>query len=853
MSEAANTPVGRTIEGRYRVVRRIAQGGMATVYEAQDERLGRTVAIKMMHTQLAQGPHRDQFIERFRREARSAARIANPHVVQVYDAGESDGRAYLVMEYVHGVNLRHEMNEQGVFTVRQTLRVVAETLDGLSSAHQVNVVHRDIKPENIMLNDRGRVQITDFGLAKATSQATLSSTGMLLGTAAYLPPETIERNEATPQGDLYAVGIMAWEMFAGQVPFISDNPVTLVFKHVHEDVPSITVPCPGIDPAVARFIAHLTARAIEARPVDATAAAAELRDVMRSLSVEAWQYRRPATADSESSLPAALHADGDDSADTRDVGTREPAGARLAGAGLPPVPPTTLQPPTPPVSSPSSPTPSSSRTSTEARVYDAATGETRNVDENAARDDMRQDTAAAATETLPPTTAMPVAATQVLAPMPEPKETQPLSLFDFDDESTLTGQRPIADVAPRATTSSTSSAAADADAATVALRPVAADDEPSPQQTRPTAPRAGGFGAKTPPQHLNVAGSPVDSPNAGTTAARPARKRRKALIITLSVLLVAALAAGGGGAWWYYRGPGSYWELPKPDDVTCEANRACTLEGAVWKAYESTLKVTGIPYKTSTAYSDTVEQGAIILATLDGKDAEVNEHVSKRHTPTLRVVVSRGVKMATIPDDILDPNSDNGKAPLVALKNAGFTNVKHDESKDVYSETLPEGATLSISPDPGTTLKHNAQIEVTLSKGPMPVTMPDIVGRTKDEAATALDDLKLKANWSEEYSDTVDAGQVISSSVAKDTQLHWGDSVDVVVSKGPEMVTIPDVRGKTYDEASKTLEALGLQVKKSAPLGDVTHTVRLQSPDPGQQVRVRDEKGNKTVVTLTVV
>ena len=129
-------PKARSSEGRYRVVSRIADGGMATVYQAVDERLGRTVAIKIMHTQLAQGPQRDQFVERFHREARSAAAIANPHIVQVYDTGEFDGLDFLVMEYVHGVNLRYEMNQQVTFSVRETLRIVGETLDGLASAHR---------------------------------------------------------------------------------------------------------------------------------------------------------------------------------------------------------------------------------------------------------------------------------------------------------------------------------------------------------------------------------------------------------------------------------------------------------------------------------------------------------------------------------------------------------------------------------------------------------------------------------------------------------------------------------------------------------------------------------------------
>jgi len=306
MSE--NEPA-QMIEGRYRIVRNIAEGGMATVYEAIDERLGRTVAIKVMHTQLAKGPHREQFVERFRREANSAASIANPHIVQVYDTGEFNGLDFLVMEYVHGVNLRHEMNAQGTFSVRETLRVVAETLDGLASAHRAGVVHRDIKPENILINDRGHVQITDFGLAKAASQATLSSTGMLLGTAAYLAPEMIENNQATAQGDLYSVGIMAWEMLTGKVPFDSDNPVTLVFKHVHEDVPSVATVCQGIDPSVAAFIVHLTARQVDARPTDGAAAAEELSQLAAKLPLEAWQYRlhaEPIGGDHTDATAAAL-------------------------------------------------------------------------------------------------------------------------------------------------------------------------------------------------------------------------------------------------------------------------------------------------------------------------------------------------------------------------------------------------------------------------------------------------------------------------------------------------------------------------------------------------------------------
>ena len=713
MSEDASSQ-GQLIDGRYRVVREIAQGGMATVYEATDERLNRTVALKVMHTQLAQGAHREQFIERFRREAQSAAQIANPHIVQVYDTGEFNGLAYLVMEYVHGVNLRYEMNQQGTFTVRETLRIIGEILDGLASAHQANVVHRDIKPENIMLNDRGRVQITDFGLAKVASAATLSSTGMLLGTAAYLPPETIERNEATPQGDLYAVGIMAWEMLTGSVPFISENPVTLVFKHVHEDVPSVASQCPGIDAGVSRFIEHLTQRSVEARPANAGKALRELQQLCATLDQDAWMYRKPATASGNApAIPA---------------------------------------PPAPPVMAGSTP-----------GTADAASAKTA---------PMRPGT---------PNSTVPINA----------GTTQVMGAPGHDD------------------------AAASETNATTAL----------------------------PADGAHAAGNGKSSASA--------KRGRKALIIAVAALIAAVACAAG--AWWYFMGPGSYWKIPQPADVTCKADSACSLEGASWKKYERSLKDAGIPYGVTREYSDTVDEGHVVSANVNGSPVAVDSHVSMRQNLKVNVVVSKGIRMATIPSDILDTTSANGKSPLEALKQAGFTNIKHDAAKDEYSLTAPEGSALSITPEPGTTLRHGARVTVSLSKGPMPVTMPDIVGRSKDEAARTLDDLRLKATFTEEFSDTVAAGNVISTSVDKDTQLRWGDAVEVVVSKGPETVTIPNVVGKTYDEASKMLKALGLDVKKSAPLGDLTHVVRLQNPDAGDQVRVRDGDGNPTVITLTVV
>lgn len=676
MSEAQHAPEGQVIEGRYRVVSRIADGGMATVYQAVDERLGRTVAIKIMHTQLAQGPQRDQFVERFHREARSAAAIANPHIVQVYDTGEFDGLDFLVMEYVHGVNLRYEMNQQVTFSVRETLRIVGETLDGLASAHRAGVVHRDIKPENILLNDRGHVQITDFGLAKAVSQATLSSTGMLLGTAAYLAPEMIQHNQATPQGDLYSVGIMAWEMLAGKVPFTADNPVTLVFKHVHEDVPDITTACPGINAGVAAFLARLTARAVEDRPQDASVAFDELQQLQSNLTIDDWQYRLSAVS---------------------------PAAKRC-------------------------------------RRHHA-------------------------------------------------RRWHP------------------------------------ADAATTRLA-LEKNDVPA----------------------NNVPASPSNGPVSG---GQPKRSGKRApVIIAVVAAIVLACAGGGGYAWWYFRGPGSYWTMPQPADLTCSDSEPCRISNIKWNAYEELLKFSNIEYEETEAFSDSVKAGNVISTDPEN----VGSHVSKRHHQKVKVVVSKGIKQGTVPTDILDATSANGKDPINALKRAGFDNIEQTPANDdAYSMDVPQGALLDLSVDPGATLPHNAKITVTLSQGPKPVTMPDVVGKSKDETQQTLDALKLTVNWTEQFDDKIPQGQVISASAKTGDELHWGDSVNAVVSKGPETVTLPNYVGQKAAAAKAALEKLGFSVKISSQLTlDSSQDKKVASQDPvgGTEVRLRQEDGTPNTVTL---
>lgn len=765
MSEV-QAQLGMCIENRYRIVKKIAEGGMATVYQAQDERLNRPVALKIMHTQLAQGLHREQFIARFRREATSAASIANPHIVQVYDTGEFEGLDYLVMEYVHGVNLRYEMNKYGTFSVKDTLRVLAQTLDGLASAHLAGVVHRDIKPENILINDRGNVQITDFGLARAISQATLSSTGLLLGTAAYLAPEMIEKNLATPQGDLYSAGMMAWEMLAGRVPFNADNPVTLVFKHVHEDTPSIKTVCKDINSSVADFLSSITAREMEKRPSDASKALNILRNVCAGLSEQEWQYKFEVDLDAENqSFEGSIIAN---KLEDKDSNLKSQI----------PLPPSIN---------------SNTFNSNTLGNSDSSNDTISNTKELNKTVDMDKTTDIDKTADID--------ATQALS----------TKNSDFNEGSSnyssSTSSNPLEDFN-------------DNNMLTVTMR--------APQFIS---------------ERLKAKRNKSNNSNVN------GKKTRKNIIIISASCAAIAAAAVAFGAYWYYLGPGSYWSLPKPNTQECASQSACKITNVPWAEYERTLKISNIPYSVSKDFSDNIPEGNIILTNPDFSGGKI----SKRNNGRVKIVVSKGVRKSTIPEDIIDPTSNAGKDPIKALKKAGFTSITHKSSEDIYSLEIPKGCVVEISPTPGMQMNHNKNITVILSKGPMPVSMPDVVNLTKEEADKAFNEAKLVPNYSEEFNDKVGKGKIISASVQKGTQMHWGDKLDVVVSKGPKTITMPDVRNKNANDARRILESLGLKVNISAPLGDLMHTVRFQSAAPGSQVRVLDESGNPTTVTLTII
>ncbi len=274
--------VGQVLDGRYRVDARIAVGGMATVYRAVDTRLDRVLALKVMHPALATDA---SFVERFIREAKSVARLAHPNVVQVFDQGADGSYVYLAMEYVAGCTLRDVLRERGALQPRAALDILEPVLAALGAAHRAGFVHRDMKPENVLIGDDGRVKVADFGLVRSVDTVT-STTGAVLGTVSYLAPEQIEQGTADARVDVYACGVVLYEMLTGDKPHEGDSPAIVLYKHLHEDVPPPSAAVPGLAYELDELVASATARTPGVRPHDAVALLAQVREARGALDEE---------------------------------------------------------------------------------------------------------------------------------------------------------------------------------------------------------------------------------------------------------------------------------------------------------------------------------------------------------------------------------------------------------------------------------------------------------------------------------------------------------------------------------------------------------------------------------------
>ena len=634
--------IGLLVDERYRVTRRLARGGMATVYVAQDERLDRPVALKVMHPHLADS---DAFVERFRREARSAARIVHPGVVSVFDQGVVTGQGFLVMELIDGTNLRQLLRAQGAFTIPQALRYTTDTLEALRAAHRVGVIHRDIKPENILVPSDGPAKVTDFGLARAASEVSMSSTGNMLGTVAYIAPEIATTAEADARSDIYSVGIMLYEMLTGAVPWAGESPLQIASHHVSDDVPSPSAAQPWIPREIDDLVAALTAREPANRPADASDAI----DLV----------------------------------------------ARVAAA----IPSNLAN-----------------------RRAEVAPGERHSASE----------TSALNTE---------IMSAQFTRPLPAPASSS------------------------------------------VAL--------------------------------VHTSGAT----QAAQAALPPKKSARAAAWIALVVLLL--VVAGLGGRWWWTEyGPGSYLTMPETT-------------GRTLTDVQADLDALGLRTQVEEEFSDDVDTGSVTRS-----DPEGGSSVHKR--AEVQLYVSKGVDMKTVPEV-------TGKSQDEAQRSLTDAGLAVGAVTDAYSEDVPQGQVISQSVAAGTSLAHDSAVDIVLSKGREPLTVPTLSGLSASAAKSAIEDLGLVAAPTEAYSDTVAEGQVISQQTREGSTLHRGDSVAYTVSKGPEKVAIPDVVGLQREEARSLLEGAGFTVKEEAILGGFFGTVRSSDPAAGTMTK----KGS--TVTITIV
>jgi eukaryotic-like serine/threonine-protein kinase len=303
------------LSGRYRLESKLGSGGMSTVYLALDEVLDRPVAVKLLHREISDDT--DQ-LERFRREARAAARLSHPNLVSVIDAGEDEGRPYIVFEYIEGRTLKRRIQDEGGLPIDEAVAYAIEIGRGLIAAHARRLIHRDVKPQNVLIDPDGRAKVTDFGIARSLEQEGMTATGRVLGTTDYVSPEQAMGEDVDERSDVYSLGVVLYEMLVGDVPFRAETQVGVAMKHVNEPLPDVQTRRPEVSAAVAAVIDRATTK----DPRDRYSTVAEMvRDLEATLEVEA--ARRGGTSGEATSV-----------LDSVPSSRRRLAGRRVSGIGI---------------------------------------------------------------------------------------------------------------------------------------------------------------------------------------------------------------------------------------------------------------------------------------------------------------------------------------------------------------------------------------------------------------------------------------------------------------------------------------------------------------------------------------
>nr|WP_191987153.1 protein kinase [Mycobacteroides franklinii] len=294
--------IGTVLDGRYRIEAPIATGGMSTVYRGLDTRLDRPVAVKVMDSRYASD---SGFLARFRLEARAVARLRHPGLVAVFDQGMDGKHPFLVMELIDGGTLRELLRERGPMPPHAVAAVFNPLLGGLAVAHRSGLVHRDVKPENVLISDDGEVKLADFGLVRAVAEAGITSTSVILGTAAYLSPEQVRTGSAGPRSDVYSAGILMYELLTGVTPFTGDTALALAYQRIDRDVPAPSETIDGVPEEFDELVLRATSRDPDARYADAAQFGAELDAIASELRLP--PFRVPAPKDSKQHVAEQLY------------------------------------------------------------------------------------------------------------------------------------------------------------------------------------------------------------------------------------------------------------------------------------------------------------------------------------------------------------------------------------------------------------------------------------------------------------------------------------------------------------------------------------------------------------------
>ncbi len=267
-----------TLNGRYRIIRSLGEGGMANVYLARDLILDRDVSVKLLRLDLRDDP---QTVKRFQREALAATELVHPNIVSVYDVGEENGMQYLVMEYVEGMDLKAYIKQHFPIPYQEVINIMEQVLSAVEVAHEHNIIHRDLKPQNILIDQHGNAKITDFGIAVALSEHTLTQTNTVLGSVHYLSPEQARGGMATKRSDIYSLGIILYELLTGTVPFKGETAVSIAIKHFQSEVPSVR----EFDPRIPQALENVVLKATTKRPENRYGTVQEMaEDLETSLS-----------------------------------------------------------------------------------------------------------------------------------------------------------------------------------------------------------------------------------------------------------------------------------------------------------------------------------------------------------------------------------------------------------------------------------------------------------------------------------------------------------------------------------------------------------------------------------------